>query len=167
MGFRPEPTQYKLKFNDDTMLAGLEVVMGSVSVAEYSKLTDIFVGTDFQVEDKRAEAVKHIENKETEKAQAIVHQLFDESVEKNDWLIKLFTDRLISWNLEDEKGKPVPTTEKGVRSQERVWISRIINQWYKALAVISPPLSEPSTNGSQSEEGSTLGLDDQSESLQS
>lgn len=138
MGFRPEPKQYRLKFIDDEHLAGLEVVMGSVSVGEYNKMMRF----------------------------GMVLGLNEEAIQANDWIIELFVSRLVSWNLEDEEGKPVPANEEGVLGQERWIIAKVLTAWQMSLVQISDPLVPPSQNGGQSEEKS-LNLGDSSESLPS
>lgn len=69
---------------------------------------------------------------------------FDESkgAEQTLELLSTFANCLIGWNLEDENGKPVPATLKGVRSQELTFIIEIITEWMNVLSKVSPNLEQ-------------------------
>ena len=55
-----------------------------------------------------------------------------------------FVRRLIGWNLEDEDGKPVPATLKGLLAQDFEFALAMVNAWVEA---ISPGKSPPSAGG--------------------
>jgi hypothetical protein len=129
-GFRPEPKQYRLKFIDDEDLAGLEVVMGSVTVGEYNEMLKL----------------------------ALSDAMDADSLDAGDKLLDMFAGRIVSWNLEDFKtGKKTPTTPAGVRSVERSIITRVIAAWQIAIVGVSSPLNGSSSSGETSLERS-LGL---------
>ena len=44
-------------------------------------------------------------------------------------ILDLFSQSLISWNLEDEQGAPVPTSLEGIEDQEVELIMRIVEAW--------------------------------------
>ena len=114
MGFRKQPTHYKLKFTDEEY-DGFEVTAKALSVGDFLKLTE--------AADKPAEA------------QSVI--------------ISMLADALVNWNLEDEKGKPVPATRKGVESLEFGFLNAIVQAWMTAIAGIDPKqlkTSNPSLN---------------------
>ena len=137
MGFRPENDHLKLNFQDPD-LAGLEVVMESLTVDEY--LQSMIRDTTIKPAGERADAeVKALEQ---------------------------FASKLVSWNIEDKRGKPVPATLAGVKTQSNRLITRIMTAWIISMTSVPTTSQLPSGNGklpSRSEE-LTLGLDDLSTS---
>lgn len=65
-------------------------------------------------------------------------------------LIARFAQHLISWNLEEEDGRPVPATHEGLLSQDFDTVIAVIMQWMDAVAGVSGPLAQPSPGGDQS-----------------
>lgn len=140
MGFRPEPTVYNLTFKD-TPLEGLEVSATCCSVAEYRRMLQI--------------------------AAASGGALTEESIKDNDWILELFARNLKSWNLEDPAtGLPVSPNLEGMESIEHRFSLMLVSAWQTALVSVPTTSPEDSSSGENSEE-SSLGLGNQSESLQS
>lgn len=79
-------------------------------------------------------------------------------------LVKPFTDHLISWNLEDENGKPVPATSKGVGEQDMDLVVAAAMKWMSAMTDVQPDLKETSPSGEISLEDE-LNLESLSKSL--
>lgn len=121
MGFRKEPTLYKLKF-EDPQYNGLEVIAKSLPLGDF-------------LEFNKMSAEVTVENANS-----------PEMVKKSGMMFTLFAANLVSWNLEDENGKPVPSTYKGVVSQEMGFILDIIKAWMDAVADVP----KHSKNGSNS-----------------
>jgi len=44
-------------------------------------------------------------------------------------ILDLFQESLVSWNLEDEDGSPVPTTMEGIESQDFDLVMRVVESW--------------------------------------
>lgn len=97
---------------------GLEVTARSVSVEELLKITGLASQMTTKPDDKQ------------------VSELFG-------W----FGKRLVSWNLEDEDGKPVPATLNGLLAQEMGFVLKIIQAWVRAITGVSPPLQNGSSGG--------------------
>jgi len=121
-------------------MAGLEVVARSLSIGEFIKVTgmaDKFSGED------------------TAAATGGVKDLFE-----------MLGKSLVSWNLEDLYGDPVPADYTGIQGQELDFILAIVNAWISAIADVAPPLpagsSSPVTSPAES-----LGLESVSSSLPS
>jgi hypothetical protein len=143
MGFRPEPTIYNLSF-DGTPLDGLHVRMGCCTLGEYHfMLRSAFIGGEPDSEGNVKLSV--------------------ETLDANDKVIDLYLKYLISWDLEDMAGQPVPTTRAGIDTQERTMIGMLIGAWQTAMVNVPNPSGSPSSNGVTSEEQS-LGLGSISES---
>lgn len=118
MGFRPEPKQYRLTF-DGTELDGLEVVMGSVSVREFNEMIRL----------------------------SMANGISEEAIAANDRVLELFAQHIVSWNLEDAKGKPVKTDLETVLGTDRSIIGQVVTGWQVALVTVPNPSKGDSPNG--------------------
>lgn len=54
---------------------------------------------------------------------------------------------LLSWNLEDDQGQPIPATAEGLRSQDIEFVMGIVTAWTEAASSVRPPLSRHSNSG--------------------
>lgn len=62
-----------------------------------------------------------------------------------------FIEALREWNLEDDRGQPVPATVDGLmKSQELATVMMILEAWIDAMVGISGPLEQPSSDGQPS-----------------
>lgn len=63
-----------------------------------------------------------------------------------------FSQRLVSWNLEDDDGKPIPATAEGMQSADQGLIRSLQSAWLQALIGVhdADPLPETSTSGEPS-----------------
>ena len=65
-----------------------------------------------------------------------------------------FAGALVSWNLEDEDGEPIPADLAGVLSNDFDLNLELIGAWLDAASGAATPLGRPSTSGSPSLEAS-------------
>jgi hypothetical protein len=65
-------------------------------------------------------------------------------------MVELLADRIVSWNLEDEQGRPVPTTREAMLTEDADMILDICSQWQQAIAGVSAPLVSDSSSGETS-----------------
>ncbi|MFI9200156.1 hypothetical protein [Streptomyces sp. NPDC053048] len=65
-------------------------------------------------------------------------------------MIKRFSRALVSWNLEDEDGNPVPISEDVVFAQDQDFIMRLAAAWIEALSGVPAPLDQSSPSGEPS-----------------
>jgi len=119
MGFRKEATQYKLKFEDPD-LDGLEVIAKSLPLRDFLAINKLAIAADDNAE---------------------------KQVEQSEVMLKKFSEALIGWNLEDDRGKPVPATYAGLLTQEVSFAMEIIRAWMEAIANVPKP-SPTGLNGS-------------------
>lgn len=125
MGFRPQPVEYNLDFEEGDELHGLEVKIRSVTVREYNEMMRNGL--------KKGE----------------------DGLKASDDLLELFVERLVAWNLEDpETGDPVPPTMDGLLSQDRRYIGRMVQAWQIALVGIPAALGKALNSGERSLEES-------------
>ena len=75
------------------------------------------------------------------------------SKEKGLEMMQYFSDVLTSWNVEDEKGNPVPTTVDGLLTQDFDFVQEIIATWKLAMIGVDAPLRQNSPGGEQFQEG--------------
>lgn len=64
--------------------------------------------------------------------------------------LKTMADKLVAWNLEDDEGRPVPTTVEAVLDQDRDLMLAILGSWLDTLSGVSAPLEPTSTGGEPS-----------------
>lgn len=63
---------------------------------------------------------------------------------------------LIEWDLETEKGVPIPIGEKGMLELDMLSAQYIMQAWMSAIAQVSDPLAQRLRDGSNSPERSTV-----------
>lgn len=68
--------------------------------------------------------------------------------------LREMSESLITWNLEDEAGAPVPATSEAVFAQDQELMLALCTSWMDGLAGIPAPLEQPSTGGELSLEAS-------------
>lgn len=64
-----------------------------------------------------------------------------------DEMYQLLAGRLLSWNLEDDQGQPVPVTVEALRQQDWPLVLGIAHAWMSAVAGVSRPLDSDSPSG--------------------
>lgn len=107
MGFVHSRPDYKLIF--DGNLSGLEVVAKAAGIGDYLAISEM-AGTLATIPPDPSDVAK-------------LRKLFE-----------AFAKQLVSWNLEEPEGTPVPTTLKGLLSQDPRFVARIILAWMDAVA---------------------------------
>jgi hypothetical protein len=128
MGYKRETKLYRLKFADSAM-DGLVVDMKSLSTGaflEVAELADTFTG----------------------------QKLADMDVSAMRKVFEVLAGALVSWNLEDEHDKPIPTTYDGIVSQEFDFVLEIFMAWVGAMSSVDIPLPAGSNSGATSPEAS-------------
>jgi hypothetical protein len=67
-----------------------------------------------------------------------------------DLLVRTLAARLISWNVEDDNGNPVPATFEGVCTQDSAMVMAILSALRQANSGVPDPLPQPSPSGETS-----------------
>ena len=67
-----------------------------------------------------------------------------------DRVVKALVQRLVSWNVEDETGAPVPTTYEGVCTQDGSMVLAILNALRQVNSGVPDPLPQSSPSGEPS-----------------
>lgn len=63
-------------------------------------------------------------------------------------LMAIFAERwLVSWNLEDDAGQPIPSDAEGMKKLQPGLFGLLLGAWRDAVAGIPAPLARPSSNG--------------------
>lgn len=73
----------------------------------------------------------------------------DEKIARSDDMIKLFASSIVAWNLEDEQGKPVPKTLKGLEAQDFDFVSLLVSTWIDTVSGVDESLEKKSNSGNQ------------------
>lgn len=76
-----------------------------------------------------------------------INGLSDADEETIPGLLDIFASKLVSWNLEEDDGKPVPATRDSVHAQDLDFIVTITTAWINAVSGVSGPLETTSTSG--------------------
>lgn len=127
MGFRPEPTHYRLFF-EDQKYAGFEVTIARMTVGEA-----------LAFDETRATAAT-TSAELTGKMRQIAEQI---------------AGHLVEWNLEDEHGAPVAPTADALLGLEEPLFDAVIDAYIQALKGVPAPLALGSSDtGSSSNTGS-------------
>lgn len=119
MGYKARRKVITLVFEDPDM-AGLEVKAHSASIGEvigFTRLSDM-------VDAERRQQIQTI-----------------------DELLELFATKLVTWNLEDDNGTPVPTTRDGLLSLDMELAQDIVLAWLEGVVGVSAPLETTSEDG--------------------
>lgn len=124
--FIPKRKTFKLAFDDEH--AGLVVRCRSVPVGKFLELASLAGSTTGSAEDSKGQL-------------GAVAQLF-----------AMFGDVLLSWNVADDDGTPVPATANGLLTLDIDLAMKIVSEWIKAATGVSTPLDPGSTDGSRSVE---------------
>jgi hypothetical protein len=71
----------------------------------------------------------------------------ESSPEAAEQVIRRMAEVLVSWNLEDEEGQPVPATYEGLADQDMSFVLPVFYAWMDAVASV-PNRSRGTSNGS-------------------
>lgn len=124
-GFTPKRKVYILDF-EGSDLHGLEVKARTAPLGEFMRLGML------------ADAVEDAKSAAAE-------------MEAIDALLMLFDAVLLSWNLLDDDGEPVPPTVDGLKTLEVQHVMAIFLAWQKEVAAVPAPLPVASRGGLPSE----------------
>lgn len=122
MGFKLVRKGYSLKFADGSELDGATIVMSGMSVGQIMKA--------------RA-AMRTVKSGEDDGAKA------DSILE----VVNTVTGNLVSWDLEEEDGTPIPANAEGVQSLELDTVFTLFNAWLEAVQGVDAPLPDASSDG--------------------
>lgn len=120
MGYTPPRVTIDLDFSE-TQYAGLEVKCATVSLGQL-----LAVG-------EQADRLR-----------------LGEGLDAAKGLVELFTSKIKSWNLEDEKGEPVPVSLDAVFDLDYQLGSLMILTWQNAMTQAGAELGKGSNSGQQS-----------------
>lgn len=123
MGYKKPQTRYRLKFADDDM-AGLEITSRAPTMGELLE-----IGPLAEVIDQRKPDLDQLRQ-----------------------VLGQFCGLLVSWNLEDDDGGPVPMTADALLGFELPFLMTVLNAWAKAVTSVAPPLPQGSGSGPGSPE---------------
>lgn len=172
MGFRPEPTIYNLSFSG-TPLDGLHVRASTCTVDEYNRMLKAAVSTESECPICRGK--RHIDDPVTSSQVdcptcdgkgKIVGAITPQVLEDNEFILQLFANHLVSWDLEDLAGQTVPCSREGLGSQERTLVAQLITSWQVAMVTI-PNLPRPESSDGSGSAPPSLGLGSASQNLES
>lgn len=71
----------------------------------------------------------------------------DQMLEALDELFSLLSEGLVSWNLEDEEGAPVPTGMAGIEELELPFLLNVLNCWLENMTGVDADLGKDSPSG--------------------
>ncbi len=89
-----------------------------------------------------------------------------DGVTSSDVFEAVMEEIVISWNLEDDEGNPIPATLEGMGKVPQEFFGLLMRGYTQNLMSVPDPLDEPSPNGKQSPGDTMQELANSSESLQ-
>lgn len=119
MGYTPRRHVYLLQFEGEEF-EGLEVRMRA------AKLGMMF--------DARSLASVDLTNPSLDDVDATLEQM------------EILAGHIVSWNIEDEDGTPVPANLEGLKQQEIPLVGQIFAAWQQAMGDVTGPLSNSSSS---------------------
>ena len=129
MGYKAKKRIYVIRDWPDEDMEGLEVKARSVKLKKFVEMGSAMSG---------AKLTMSAEN-------------IEEGVDAVNDLLTMFADALVSWNLEDEDGTPVPATLDGLLDQDNEFAMRIVHTWMEIIAGAPAGLKKDLTNGETSQ----------------
>lgn len=123
MGYKRPPKIYKLRFVDEEF-DGLEVRAKSISTKILMEISSFG--------DLRGKVDPNTAGPELER------------------MFEVFSKSLVSWNLEDDDGNPVPPTVDGILEQDIDFMLEIISAWMEAIAGVPEDLKARFNGGGTS-----------------
>lgn len=137
MGFKYDPNTYNLSFEEGHPLHGLHVKVRSIGLGKFSNLTSLAVAAQGLTLDDVSES-KALEAMET-------------AMKAVEGMLELFASALVSWDLEDMEGTPIPATLEGLQGLDSEFVMQIITEWQTVIGGVSPSLGKGSASGGTSE----------------
>jgi hypothetical protein len=114
----------------------------------YRKVPTIYTINDIAGEDGLIVRLKAIKIGKLRKLMAVVDSDEDDIKEEQlDEIFKLLEQGLVSWNLEDEEGQPIPSDMSGIDEQELPFIMKILAAWLENMTGVDDDLGKGSPSG--------------------
>jgi hypothetical protein len=144
-GFRPKRRVYVLDFADDPELDGAEIKARSTSLGAVlglgktaEKLADL---------PRTAEEIAALD-------QAGQAATMPAALSALGGVVDSFVEALVSWNLVDDAGLPLPANRAGLLTLDPAHVMRIVRAWQQAVSDVGADLGKESISGPPSVAGS-------------
>lgn len=124
MGFRKVPVIYTLTFEGE--YEGLEVRMKSTSLGKMRQILNLLDSRDDDDESMNG------------------------TFELIDSLIELLIEQAVSWNMEDEQGRPIEFTSESLNDQDLPFVMELTNRYMETISGPDKELGKDSPGGKQS-----------------
>lgn len=122
MGFKRQSKVYRLTFAGE--YAGLSVSARSLPLGKFMKMGKL---VDVDVANPTGDDFETLEE-----------------------LFSLFLEALVSWNLEEEDGTPVPVTREALYEQDLAFVLMLVVVYMDAVSGVPAPLDGTSPDGGRS-----------------
>jgi hypothetical protein len=130
-GYRKKPKLYTLKWAEGDELHGLEVTTKGASIERLTSLAGM---------------AQKVRGDDADVAMALAEA---------DKLFGAFAACLVSWNLEDENGAPLPPTYEAITGLDDFdFVIDLVTTWLDAVSGVDNPLPQGSANGASALEAS-------------
>lgn len=126
MGFKKKSKTYRLTFSGE--YEGLTVTARSLPLGKFMKMGKL---VDLDVANPTGDDFETLEE-----------------------LFTLFLEALISWNLEEDDGTPIPVTREALYDQDLAFVLMLVVVYMDAVSGVPGPLDATSNAGERSLEGS-------------
>jgi hypothetical protein len=141
-GFTPKRRVYVLDFTGDDELDGLEVRARGTTLGSV-------LGLGTMAEQLRDAPTSQADVEALDPAAQVA--ALPAALAALEGVFEPFLGALVSWNLCDEDGAPVPATRDGLLTQEPAHVMRIVRAWQRAVSDVGAGLGKDSTGGPPSD----------------
>lgn len=113
----------------------------------YRKVPTIYTLAEFKDEPGLVVRMKAIKLGKVRKLIRLVDGENSNDLETLDEIFSLVEEGLVSWNLEDESGAPIPADMSGIEEQELPMLLEILNVWLSQMTGVDEDLGKGSGSG--------------------
>ena len=111
-GYRRKSTILRLVWPKDSIYAGLVVRARTASLGQLFDISELASGAE---------------------------RITSENLDTVKLLYKTFADRLVSWNYQDETGRPIEPTAENLHKEEHPFVMALVYAWLDAVQGVIKP----------------------------
>lgn len=113
----------------------------------HRKVPIIYTLTGFKNDEELVVRMKAIRIGKLRKLVRLIDDEGQTSEDGLDEMFELLLEGLVSWNLDDEEGRPLPTTQDGIDELELPMVLEIMERWLKEMTSVDDDLGKDSPSG--------------------
>lgn len=132
MAYKYEPNTYTMTFDEKHRFHGLTMKVRSVKLGDFTKVIAMAGMAEKAMDESASDALKA------------------EALEAMDSLFNAFSKALVSWDMEDEDGTPIPASREGLDMLDFEFVLPLVQEWMQAIGGVSQELGKGFSSGGTS-----------------